>query len=84
MDSNTIMTHLLRIHSTLELCKIRLGIDCTKKYRLVLVHASIGEEQRWIREWNDRRRRDWDSFSFTCRAQGELLYIPKVWPLFLK
>ena len=39
---------LLRVHRTLQMCEIRMRIDCSKEYRLVLVHARIGEEKSRI------------------------------------
>ena len=36
---------LLGVHGTLELRKVGGRVDSTKEYRLVLVHAGIGEQE---------------------------------------
>jgi len=54
----TYETDLLGVYSALQLCEIRLRINSSKENRLVLVHASIGEQERRIRERHYGRRGD--------------------------
>ena len=49
--------YLLRVCSALQLSKVGAGINGTKKNRLVLVHASIGEQKGRVRQGDDRGRR---------------------------
>jgi hypothetical protein len=49
---------LLGINGSLQVVEVRRWIDSTQKDWLVLVHASVGEQQSRIIVWNNGRRGD--------------------------
>lgn len=54
---------LLGVHCTFELCKVGGGVDGSEEDGFVLVHSSIGEEERWIGVRDHRRGGYWPAIS---------------------